>query len=74
MVSPLRKRESVSPRKPHRHLAREELPDTGLDTSFDLFDIEVKESSWYSVRIPGTLPPKRSFHSTTTIGNKYFNV
>lgn len=71
MVSPNRKRDSSSPRKAKRHFARDEPQDTGLDASFDLFDLDGAASQWYSIRIPGLLPKKRSFHSSTLLNNKY---
>jgi hypothetical protein len=71
MVSPTRKRESPMARKQRRQLIRDEPPDTGLDTSYDLFDQESKESPWFSIRLPGSLPSKRAFHSSAIINDKY---
>jgi len=73
MVSPVRKHDSYSPRKTRKHYARpeEEPNDANLDTSFDLFDNDSSNSAWYSIRIPGILPAKRSFHSSAIINNKY---
>lgn len=71
MVSPSRKYEGYSPKKARKHYAKEEDPsDTALDTSFDLFDQESNTSSWYSMRVPGILPAKRSFHSSVILNNK----
>ncbi len=71
MVSPVRKyTNGYSPRKARRYYAREEEPAPVADASFDLFDQEVTTSPWYSIRIPGPLPPKRSFHSSVVVNSK----
>ena len=70
MVSPTRKFEGSSPKKTKKHYAREEEPEPALEASFDLFDQECTTSQWYSIRIPGALPPRRSFHSSVVINDK----
>jgi len=62
MVSPIRKLNDHTPsmRKAKHH--KEDDPENLADASFDLIDQNPTKSPWYSIRVPGILPSKRSFH------------
>ena len=68
MMTPIRKYDGYSPKRGRRRLTRDEDPDLAMDKSFDLFD-KCPSSRWYSLRIPGFLPYKRSFHASVILNN-----
>lgn len=67
MVSPMRKHDNHSPRRGKHNANKEEEQDNLGDTSFDLIDQNPSKSYWYSIRIPGILPAKRSFHAAVVV-------
>ena len=73
MMSPIRRFDSRSPKKGRRRFIREDESDNNVDASFDLFDQDPESSCWYSVRIPGKLPHKRSFHTSALVNDMYKN-
>jgi len=74
MISPVhrvaRRPDVRSPKRGRRRFTQSEEPEVPLDLSFDHFDADLINSRWYSIRIPGILPPKRSSHFSDIIDNK----
>ena len=68
MLSPIRKHDTHSPKK-IRHQTIKEEEDNAFDVIFDLFAQNPSKCPWYYIRIPGILPPKRSFHTSVIINN-----
>jgi len=70
MVSPVKKNDS-NPKKGKSSVNKEEEQDNIPDASFDLIDQNPTQSLWYSIRIPGILPAKRSFHASIVFNDVY---
>jgi hypothetical protein len=69
MISPIRRLNDHSPRRLKHHISKEDNPENIADTFFDLIDHNPSKSLWYSIRVPGTLPSKRSFHASVVFNN-----